>query len=374
MKILVATGLYPPDIGGPATYSKMLEEHLPKFGIDVVIAPFGWVRHYPKVIRHMVYAFKLVRELRTCDMVYALDPVSVGVPAYVASVISRKPFLLRVAGDYAWEQGQLRFGVKDRLELFYQKRFSYGLRVSILSYTESFIANRAKLIIIPCAYLRKVMSVWGVANEKVHVIYSALFPLVVGETKESLRKQLSYSGTVILSAGRLVPNKGFIKLIEVFAEILKERDDVSLIIVGDGPQESELKELIQKKKLESKVRLSGRLTKDALGAAIKGSDLFVLNTEHEGFSHQLLEVMDLGVPVITTNVGGNPELIEDGTTGLLVEFNNHSALKDAIVRVIDEDGLREKLSQKGREKTLEFDQVKLVKEISELLKNKIVID
>src|SRR3989344_2738828 len=110
-RILVATGLYPPDIGGPATYTKMLETHLPKRGVELTVAPYGWVRRYPKIFRHTAFMWKLIRESRGCDAIYALDPVSVGLPALIASKITRKPLFLRIVGDYAWEQGQLRFGV-----------------------------------------------------------------------------------------------------------------------------------------------------------------------------------------------------------------------------------------------------------------------
>ena len=109
-KILIATGLYPPDIGGPATYVCMLEKELPAHGIECVTVPFTHVRHLPKIVRHVVYFWKLVKEARAMDAVYAQDPVSVGVPALLVSFIFRKPFLIRLGGDYAWEQGQQRFG------------------------------------------------------------------------------------------------------------------------------------------------------------------------------------------------------------------------------------------------------------------------
>jgi glycosyltransferase involved in cell wall biosynthesis len=368
MKILVATGLYPPDIGGPATYARMLEEHLPEYGIELVVAPYGWVRRYPKPMRHLVFAWKLMRESKGCDALYALDPVSVGLPALIACWLTKKPLFIRIAGDYAWEQGQLRFGVKDRLEIFYKKRFSYGLFVSILSWAESFTTKNAALVVIPCEYLRDVMRIWGVEDSRVHVVYSALFPLTVTDSRDSIRRQLAYKGVVIVSAGRLVPNKGFAKLLEVFAEIIKEKNDMSLVIIGDGPQENMLKELTTTLNLENKVRFTGRLTKDALGAAIKGADLFVLNTEHEGFSHQLLEVMDLGVPIVTTCVGGNIELIQDGITGLLVEYGDQEELKKAIKRVLGQTNLHEEIVQRARLRTKDFDKRKVVGELAEILK------
>src|SRR3989344_2242944 len=104
MKVLIATGLYPPEIGGPATYSKCLEELLPAQGIKVAVLPFSRVRRWPKVVRHIAYFFLVLREGYRTDAVYAQDPVSVGLPAFFGAFLMRKPFFLKVVGDYAWEQ------------------------------------------------------------------------------------------------------------------------------------------------------------------------------------------------------------------------------------------------------------------------------
>ena len=102
--VLVTTGIFPPDIGGPATYSKLLLDELPKHGLDISVLSFGEVRHLPKIIRHISYFFKVLRRGKGVDIIYAQDPVSVGLPSVVASKILRKKFLLKVVGDYAWEQ------------------------------------------------------------------------------------------------------------------------------------------------------------------------------------------------------------------------------------------------------------------------------
>ena len=104
-KILLATGLYPPESGGPATYTKVLYDELPGVGIGVAVVKFSAVRKFPVIIRHLVYVYLLLKKTASADYIYAMDPVSVGLPAYIASVVSRKPLVLKVVGDYAWEQG-----------------------------------------------------------------------------------------------------------------------------------------------------------------------------------------------------------------------------------------------------------------------------
>src|SRR3990167_7909869 len=107
MRIVIATPLYPPEIGGPATYAKLLFEGLPEKGIEVELVKFSDVRHLPKIIRHIAYFLRVLKAARNANVVLALDPVSVGLPAMKAAQKARKPFVVKIVGDYAWEQGQI---------------------------------------------------------------------------------------------------------------------------------------------------------------------------------------------------------------------------------------------------------------------------
>jgi glycosyltransferase involved in cell wall biosynthesis len=363
MKVTIATGLYPPEIGGPATYAAMLEAELPAHGIAVTVVPFRLVRQSPKVIRHVVYAWKLWQKSRQADVVYALDPTSVGLPALLVARLRRKPFLLRVPGDYAWEQGQLRFGVKDTLHDFIEKRYSYGLFVSMLCWLESAVARRARFVIVPSTYMKAVVAKWGVDHQNIVVIYSVLFPLEVADTKENIRNDLAHTYPMILSAGRLVPNKGFVELIKVLARLKRAYPQAQLVIAGDGPGREDLQRVAAEEGVSGSVRLVGQLSKEALGAAIKAADVFVLNTAHEGLSHQLIEVMDIGTPIVTTKVGGNPELITDGVHGFLVPYNDTTALVEATTRVLEHPESRERMVQTARLRSKDFTKEKVVGEM-----------
>ncbi len=243
--------------------------------------------------------------------------------------------------------------------------------VRVLASLQSFIVKRAKLVIAPSEYLKGIITTWGVDAEKIRVIYSALFPLEVNVPKATIREQLAYEGTVITTVGRLVPWKGFVELIEVVATLQDDIPDISLVIIGDGPLHAELQNKITELNLQDRVRLVGRLGKDALGAALKGSDLFVLNTAYEGLSHQLLEVMDLGVPIITTNIGGNPELITDGISGVLVEVGDRDGLSSAIKQVVANESTQIRLTQNARLRILDFSQDVVVAKLADLLHSEI---
>ena len=368
MKVLIATGLYPPEIGGPATYALLLEDELPKKGVTVTIVPFGWVRHYPKIIRHIVYAYKLWQESKDSDIIYALDPISVGIPALFVAKLRRKKFLIRLGGDYAWEQGRGRFGLTETLDEYLTGNTRRPLMVKVLAALQSYVTKRATKVIAPSEYLKSVIIRWGVMPANIVVIYSALYPLSVEGTKEELHDQLSFTYPTIISAGRLVPWKGFEVLIEVVALLKEKYPGITLVIAGDGEEHDTLVAKAEAEDVATNLRLVGRISKDALGASIKGADVFVLNTAYEGLSHQLIEVMDLGTPIVTTTAGGNPELITNDVSGILVPFNDAQALQAAIIRIIEHPETSSRMVQSARARSREFSQAAMIETLHNTLK------
>jgi glycosyltransferase involved in cell wall biosynthesis len=372
IELLIATGLYPPDIGGPATYARMLEEKLPAHGFTVTIVAFTSVRHLPKVVRHSVFAWKLLWASRGKDVVYALDPISVGIPARIVASVMGKPFIIRLGGDYAWEQGQQRFGVEANLDAYTINPKAAPWQVRVLAFLQTTIVKSALFVVLPSEYLKSIVVTWGVSAERIRVMYSSLHPLEVSASKENLRAELGHKGQVITSVGRLVPWKGFLGLIEAFAMLKGDLPETTLRIIGDGPQLEELRRKAAELGVSDRVALVGKLDKAALGKEIKASDLFVLNTEYEGLSHQLLEVMDLGVPIVTTRVGGNPELITDAISGILIEVGDTVGLGKAMKHVLLNEGTQLRLTQNARLRTQDFSQDAVVLKVANFLKSEVV--
>ncbi len=362
MQVLIATPLYPPDVGGPATYAKILEDELPSKNIATTVVSFGNVRHLPSGIRHFRYFLNVLSVARNADIVLALDPVSVGLPALVVSRLLHKRFIVKVVGDFAWEQyiqktkvesgewrveerkshrknrtsnlgdsGGLGGGWVD-IETFQQRRF--GLKTELRRMIERMVARRAHRVIVPSAFLKKIVGLWGVREPHVRVVYNAFSPPEAALSKQDARRVLGISGTILISAGRLVPWKGFETLIRQMLALRGEFPDAHLFIAGDGPLSSELKDLVVDLGLTDHVTFLGRLDHDILFQYIIAADVFVLYTGYEGFSHQLLEVMSLGTPVVTTAVGGNLELIEDNLSGRLVAYGNEQALAQALTGLL----------------------------------------
>lgn len=352
MNILIATGVYPPESGGPATYSKFLNDNLPKEGFGVEVLPFSMVRKHAKGISHFVYFIELLKRGGKADLIYAQDPVSVGLPAFLAARLLQKKFVLRLGGDYAWEQGTLRYSVTDSLDEFSKGYKEYPFFVRVLKSIQYFVASQTKTIVVPSQYLKKIVMNWGIKEENIAVVYNAFLAPVVEKTKEELRKELKLDGNIILSAGRLVPWKGFAELIETMPDILKENKDAKLYIIGDGPEQKILEEKIKNQQLENAVIMLGALPHEKILEYMKVADVFALNTFYEGMSHMLLESMALGIPITTTRIGGNKELIIDKQNGILFEHNNKEEIKSTINMVLNDRSKAREYAQNAQ-KTLE---------------------
>lgn len=355
IKILLTTGIFPPEIGGPATYSALLEKELPKFGIEVEVLPFKVVRNLPKVIRHLAFFFKVLKQGVGKDLLYSQDPVSVGFPTMLAAKILRKPFLVRIAGDYAWEQASQRFGVKDTIDDFQNKK--YGWKVEVLKNIQTLTARNADKVINPSKYFCNLVSNWAPGKINALPIYNGI------DFKEISIPKQSYEPKTIISAGRLVPWKGF----DVLINLMKDLPEWKLYIAGDGPDKDNLKSQISSLKIEDRVSLLGNVDRKVLIDKIQKCEIFILNTSFESFSFQVVEAMRAGVPVITTNTGNLSEIIEDGKDGILVEPNNQKELLEAINKLQNSD-FRNLIVQAAFKKSEMFSVENTLSKTSEVIK------
>lgn len=367
MRLVVATPLYPPEIGGPATYAHILAQGLPKHGIEVEVVKFSGVRHLPKIIRHYVYYRRVLKAARKADIVLVLDPVSTGMPALQAAHRADKPLVVKIVGDYAWEQGRQRYGITATLDEFVITR-EVPVQVRALRALQTRVALGASRIIVPSRYLRGIIEAWGIMRSQIEVIHNAVpaeEPGTVPEAVATLPRPL------VVTAGRLVPWKGIGGVINAVA-LLRQgsagqaASNASLAIVGDGPLHTELVREAEEK-LAGRYVFTGSLAHPDALAVIKSADAFVLNSTYEGLSHLLIEAASLGAPIVVTNVGGNPEVIADEESGLLVPGGDAAALGSALTRVLNDKELAARLSGGAKQSASHFSEEEMLVSTAELL-------
>jgi glycosyltransferase involved in cell wall biosynthesis len=329
--------LYPPEIGGPATYASLLATRLAEYDSSwsVEVIPFVRVRHLPKLVRHIAYARLVLRAVRRADILLALDPVSTGLPAMVAAKLARKPFFVKIVGDYAWEQGRQRFGITESLDAFVLRR-DVPLTVRLLRRIQSRVARSAVRVIVPSQYLKRIVSAWGIDPEKIEVVYNSVEVPAAGRITNGVS---SLPRPRIVSVGRLVPWKRVDGVICAVAEL---QMPASLVIVGEGPDRVQLENLAQER-VGDGVHFTGALAHDDTLAVIRDADIFVLNSTYEGLSHLLIEALAVGAAIIATDAGGNGEVVTHEKTGLLIPVEDPSALPAALERLLADPELRERL-------------------------------
>lgn len=364
MRLLISTPLYPPESGGPATYVRILEERLPAEGIEVAVVKFSTTKRYPKILRHAVYFYEVMKSLRHADAVVALDPVSVGLPSALAARFLRKPFFVKVVGDYAWEQGRQRFGVQSSLDEFVRER-QRSVHVRLLQTIEAWVAKSARTVIVPSAYLKHIVATWGVPKERITVIANGI-PTITHSTPPSVLETVP--SPRVITACRLVPWKGVGGLIDALADLREEGLTASLVVVGDGPHRSNL-ESYARARLGHGYVFTGELSREETLAAIASADVFALNTAYEGLSHVLIEAMMLGMPIVTTTAGGNPELISHEEEGILVKSGDRKELAVALRRVMSDESLRTRIGKLAALKAREFTEDVMIEKTATSFKN-----
>lgn len=381
-KIAVLTGIHYPDIGGPASFMKSVVSEVAKeFNVEAVTySNFEKVqgddkltyklkrvvRTSPKIIGHIFYFLNCLMVSRKADLIIALSAMNAGLTGVIASKIFKKPLVVRVVGDYAWEVAMNTKKTSFLLDDF-QKDAKRGW-IGLLHKIQLYVCNNATKIIVPSEYLRKIVSGWGVDEKKIVIINNGInMPDLHDISQEEARKEIGISGRIILSVGRLVPWKGHRMLIKIMPSLLQWDQYTRLVIVGDGPDEKLLQNMIINMGLERKVFLVGRKSHADLLKYLKAADVFALHTGYEGFSHQIVEAMACGLPVVTTDIGGNSEIITNGKNGFLVGYNEEFELTESIRSVLQSNDLREQFIIEGLKTASQFSVKKTVDKVRDLI-------
>jgi len=208
---------------------------------------------------------------------------------------------------------------------------------------------------------------WG---GKFRKIYNGVAPIAAWTEKERqafrAREGIPVGARVVLCVSNFYPYKGHGDLVEAAGRVAPQLPDVVSLLVGrDAGTLEECRRLARERVPEHAIRfLGGRADVPDL---IRASDLFVHPSREEGFSNAILEAMAGGKPVVACDVGGNPEAVRDGETGILVPLRRPEELADAMVRLLRDPELRNNMGEKGRERATEhFSLERMVREMEGL--------
>ncbi|MGH7770922.1 MAG: glycosyltransferase [Candidatus Binatia bacterium] len=216
----------------------------------------------------------------------------------------------------------------------------------------------------------------GIPESKMRTIHYALqMPVLNGDGgRQALRVKLGLptDGFLLVSVGRLIEVKGHKYLLNGIREIKEKGRNVRLLVVGDGPQRTNLEKFAVELGIAQEVSFLG-LRRD-VWPLLLASDLFVLATLGEGFGLVLLEAMAAGKPIVASNVTSIPEIVVHGRTGLSVPARDSNALAEAICYLMERPDLRWKMGEAGRERLKEHFTVEKMVQATEKLYEEVLSD
>jgi len=375
------TGTFHPEAGGPPTYLYHLLPALVERGHEVTVVTYGDVaeefeypyrvvrvsRRRPIPVRLLQFTEQVWRAAQDCDLIFVHG---YGLPPAVVNLWRRKPMVIKLVGDFAWEYA-VRHGLIDRdedMDDFQQRR--HGILVRLLRTLQRWYANRAQVVIVPSRYLAGVVQGWGIPSEKVQVIYNAVDRAAYDglPDREHARRVLGLSGRVVLTVARLTPWKGVDRLVALLPGIREVVPDANLVVVGDGPEQANLERLARQMGVSDVVCFAGRVPQDRVALYLRAADVLVLYSGYEGLPHILLEAMLAGTPVVASAKGGIPEVVEDGVTGRLVPWGDEARLRDALLDALSDPARAASWAERARARIeRDFSWVALVERTTLLL-------
>jgi glycosyltransferase involved in cell wall biosynthesis len=347
LRVLVVSGIWPPDVGGPASHAPDVARFLQSHGHDVEVvttasrppAPFDvpvhWIsRRLPKGAIHVRTAAEIARRASRADVVYTTGMFG---RSSAGAIAARRPYVLKLTADPAFERARRRGIVDGDVDEF--QDLGGGPAVRALRVARDFELSHAAHVFTPSAYLGELAVKWGVHAGRVSVLPNPSPPLPDLAPREVLRSQFGMTGPTLAFAGRLTAQKALGDALQAIAAV----DGVSLLIAGDGDQRAPLEQRVAELGLVDRVRFLGPLPREQVVALFRAADASVLSSSWENFPHTVVEALAAGTPVLATAVGGVAEVVSDGENGLLVAAGDVGGLAQAIRRFFDDEALAERL-------------------------------
>jgi glycosyltransferase involved in cell wall biosynthesis len=354
MKILLVTGIFPPEIGGPATFAQAAAARLIAAGHEVSVvtlavsapAADAWpfrVLTIPRAAsrwRRWILVYQTVRrEALRADVIVCAGLFS---QAVAANRRVRRPLVIRFVGDPVWER--LRNLALTTLGFEEFQRDPGGILPRTLVGFRNRVLRRASRVVVPSRYLAEHVAAMGVLRERIRVIPNGVHVRPI--SADRWRSEASRRGDAAVHAvvvGRLVPWKGLDGVFGAVAAVGAVRLDV----IGDGPDADRLKGVVARQRLTDRIRFLGRMDSAGVHQVLDRADILILNSEYEGLPHVVLEAMERGAAVIARAIDGLPEIIDHGRNGLLVRGT--SELTAALTRLTNDPEYRFSLAKAGRQ-------------------------
>ena len=344
MDILITVGIFPPDIGGPASFVPKIAKYLINKGHNVKIICLSDKEHLTykddiNVIRINRNSPIIFRWLKTIVKIYSNSKKSdlifvngLGTETTIANLFIRKKVIRKIVGDPVWERVYNKNLIDESFDDFQEN--NHGLSISLQKMIRNWSINKSNLIITPSQHLKNFIDKIGFDKN--------IFVINNGVNIEQHNKVVLENNIIqLLVVSRLVSQKNIDSIIK--AVKVMENENIILNIVGDGSEINNLKLLVKKYELDKKINFIGKIENTKLNEYLKNADIFIQASNYEGLPHSILEAINYEIPILSTEVGGCSAILNRGERGYIIPM--------PVSEVEISEGIRKIINNKNEAKS-----------------------
>ena len=333
MNILITVGIFPPDIGGPASFVPKIANHLINMDNKVKIICLAdeenlLLEDELDVLRIRRSTYLPIRWFKTISLIIKHGRKSdilfvngLGVEAAIANLYLRKKIVRKIVGDPVWERFYNKKRTSETFDDF--QNLKHNLNVRIQKLIRNWSISSSEVVITPSDHLKEFINRTNPKTEVLKINNGI-------EITEFKRSKTPLHEFNILINSRLVVQKNIHLVIEAMGSI--KNHDINLKIIGEGGEFARLEDLITNLKIQNRVKMIGKVENNLISEYLKTSNLFIQASDYEGLPHSILEAINYEVPILSTEVGGCKDLLDNGDRGFIISSPQN---KQQIAEKID---------------------------------------
>ena len=352
MKVLVTVGIFPPDIGGPATFVPKIANYFQdelNYEIEILTLSDSKNlntkdnfsvkrinRNLPIIYRWLKTIFTIYKIGKNKDVIFVNG---LGAETTIANIFLKKKIIRKIVGDPVWERAYNKEKISESFDDFQGN--NYGVSISLQKKVRNFSIKNCDLIITPSHHLKNFILNLGFKN-KIEVINNGV---VIPEESANIFTNDDINITVV---SRLVTHKNIEKIIEAISAL--DSPLIKFNIIGEGPELNQLKSISLKSDLKDNIKFHGKLESEDINIILLKTDLYIQASNYEGLPHSLLEAMSYGIPVLCTPVGECKEILGNQERGYILNLPvSKENIKTKIDEIISEKNIANKKGEEGKD-------------------------
>ena len=348
----MTVGIFPPDIGGPATFvpkiAKYFQDEL-NYEIEILTLSDNKNlninddfsvkridRNLPIIYRWLKTIFTIYKLGKNKDLIFVNG---LGTETTIANIFLKKKIIRKIVGDPVWERAYSKAKISESFDEFQVK--NYGFSISFQKKVRSFSIKKSDIVVTPSQHLKNFILNLGFKN-KIEIINNGVF---IPEENTNIFTNDQINITIV---SRLVSHKNIKKIIRAISDLNDPL--IYLNIIGDGPELNQLQRISLESNNKDNIIFHGKLNRDDINHIFLKSDIYIQASNYEGLPHSLLEAMSYGIPVLCTPVGECKEILGNEDRGYILDLPvSKNNIKSKISQIIGEKDIANKKGERGKD-------------------------